>query len=340
MSGIIVGSLARIADLDVEPFHVDRLPADAWEGGDYVLGRVTGTPGPLYKVETITGRQVRVLPGDLVVGAFGERQATLEGVGSWRDIRDGRMHALTGAGLMGHFVSLSLLLPPPMELDYCGHVTRGDEKLTMMDFVELADPAPLETPAVLLYGTSMSAGKTTTGRIIVHELADAGCDVVGVKLTGAGHYRDVLSFRDAGAEAIYDFVDAGLPSTVVPEDEFLAAIRPLLSRIARRRADFLVVEAGASPLEPYNGAAAIRELGENVRCAVLCASDPYAVTGVEHAFGLKPDMVAGPAASTTAAIALVEKLAGVPAINVLDPASLPALRHVLSERLGVGFRNR
>jgi len=191
---------------------------------------------------------------------------------------------------------------------------------------------------VLLYGTSMSAGKTTAGRVIVHELANAGLDVIGVKLTGAGRYRDVLSFRDAGAAAVFDFVDAGLPSTVVPEDVFLTAIRPLLGRIARRRPDVVVVEAGASPLEPYNGAAAIAELGEHIRCAVLCASDPYAVTGVEHAFGLRPDVVMGPATSTSAAISLVHRLSGVPALNVLDPASLPALRGVLAGCLDVRFR--
>ncbi|MEJ2603197.1 MAG: hypothetical protein P8172_07855 [Gammaproteobacteria bacterium] len=337
MSAIFMSSMTRIADLDVEPFRIESLAPPVWSGGDYVMGIVTGTPGPLYKIETPTGRQVRVLPGDHVIGAFGNRQATLEGVGSWRDIVDGRMHAMTGAGLFGRFVSLSLILPLPLSLEYRGHVVRDGRKLVMADFVEPGESSPLETPVVLLYGTSMSAGKTTAGRVIVHELANLGLDVVGVKLTGAGRYRDVLSFQDAGADAIFDFVDAGLPSTVVPEEVFLAAIRPLLGRIARRRPDVLVVEAGASPLEPYNGAAAIHELGPMIRCAVLCASDPYAVTGVEHAFGMRPDVVMGPATSTSAAISLVNKLSGVPAINVLDPASLPALRGVLTATLGVRF---
>jgi len=302
--------------------HGIRLPRVSWQQWE------VGTP--------IYGRDL--VPGDLVVGAFGNREATLEGVGSWRDIEGDEMHAMTGAGLFGRFVSLSLTLSQPLTLQYRGHVLRDGRKLTMQGFVEPAEPAPLEAPVVLLYGTSMSAGKTTAGRVIVHELSNAGMDVVGVKLTGAGRYRDVLSFQDAGADAVFDFVDAGLPSTVVPEDVFLAAIRPLLGRIARRRPDAVVVEAGASPLEPYNGAAAIAELGECIRCAVLCASDPYAVTGVEHAFGLRPDVVMGPATSTSAAIALVRKLSGVPAVNVLDPGSLPALRRVLAECLDVRLR--
>ncbi len=180
-----------------------------------------------------------------------------------------------------------------------------------------------------MVGTSMSAGKTMTGKYACQILSGLGYRVIGTKLTGAGRFRDILSFRDHGAAEIYDFVDAGLPSTVVSEHEFRTAIRPLLSHIASRNADFMVVEAGASPLEPYNGAAAIDELGANIRCRILCATDPYAVVGVQKAYGLMPDLVAGPATNTTAALDLVEKLTGLPGINIIDPDKLPVFRDFL-----------
>jgi hypothetical protein len=199
----------------------------------------------------------------------------------------------------------------------------------MSHFAIAAPHRELDVPAILMVGTSMSAGKTMTGKFACQILSDLGYRVIGTKLTGAGRYRDILSFRDHGAAEIYDFVDAGLPSTVVPEDEFRAAIRPLLSHIATRDADFMVVEAGASPLEPDNGAAAIDELGGNIRCRILCATDPYAVVGVQKAYGLKPDLVAGPATNTTAALDLVENLTGLPGINIIDPDKLPVFRDFL-----------
>ena len=55
-----------------------------------------------------------------------------------------------------------------------------------------------------------------------------------------------------------------------------------------------------------------------MRCTVLSASDPYAVTGVTSAFGNRPDLVTGLATSTPAGIELVEKLSGIKALNVLD----------------------
>jgi hypothetical protein len=336
MTVVLMSSLTRISDLATRPYKVECLPQDEWASGDYVAAEVMGEPHRVYRIELASGRMVHALPGDHVIGAFGNRSATLEGVGTYKEIKGDRMHALTSAGLFGAVTSMSKLLAPAMRLKYLGHVLRDTGKVCMSDFAIKADGQSFSIPTVLLVGTSMSAGKTTTGRLIVHELEKMGKRVIGSKLTGAGRYRDILSFRDAGADAIFDFVDAGLPSTVVPEDEFRSAIRPLLHHIGNLEPDFLVAlvaEAGASPLEPYNGAAAIEELGENIKCTVLSASDPYAVVGVQNAFGLKPDLVTGPATSTTAAIDLVDKLTGVEGINIMDPESLPALRKMIERTL-------
>lgn len=336
MSTRVYGSLARIADFRNSNFDVLPLPRSEWETGDYIEGEVVGTQTALYCVEDRSGHMVRVERGDWVVGALGDRAATLEGVGSWRDVGDdGQMHALTGAGLIGRYTSFSMLLADPLGLKYLGHLCRGGRKVRMSDFALKSRGHAFSVPTLLLVGTSMSAGKTTTGRRVCKELDRAGLFVVGSKLTGAGRYRDILSFLKTGASEIFDFVDAGLPSTVVPENEYRAAIRPLLNHIHNLGPDLLVVEAGASPLEPYNGAALIDELGDNIVCTILCASDPYAVVGVEQAFGLRPDLVTGPATQTSAAVELVQKLTGLRGINIIDPAARAPFRRFLVERLGL-----
>jgi len=327
-------SVTRISDLESRPFKCEALPRSAWETGDYVVCEVVGPPGPLYQIERPSGRMCQVFDGDIAIGAFGGRAATLEGVGDWREIGDDlALHALTPAGLFGKATSVSPLLPPFMQLTYKGHAVRG-EKVTMTQFCTHRDPIDLTIPVVLLIGTSMSSGKTTSGRVIVHELKRRGLKVTAAKLTGAARYRDMLSLGDAGADDIFDFVDVGLPSTVCPPDEFEAALRQLLTMIATTGADVLVAEAGASPLEPYNGDLAMKLIDSNVRMLVLCASDPYAVLGVQHAFGRQPDLVCGPAANTEAAIKLVRKLCGVPALNLLRQSARRALNQLLDEKLG------
>lgn len=273
-----------------------------------------------------------------MIGALGERAATLEGVGDWRAVPEGGvLEALTPAGLLGKATSISPLLPDLMRLEYLGHVTRDGKKLGMMDFVEPVAPMRLDTPVILLIGTSMSAGKTSSGQVIIRALRYLGLDVVAAKLTGAARYRDILKFRDAGASAVFDFVDAGLPSTVCPESTFRQALDLLLSKIAGQRADVLVAEAGASPLEPYNGAILVKKLGEMTRFTLLCASDPYAVLGVQTAYGehMKADLVAGPAANTTAAARLVKELSGHKALNLLDRNTYPELIAMLKKALGL-----
>ena len=337
-SRYVCASVTRISDLDKGDFEVRPLPRDQWASADYVVGRVTGRPSSLYRIELASGRMIEVMADTRVIGAFGQRAATLEATGDWEAIQaDGAMEALTGAGLFGRARSVASFLPRLMTLDYEGHVWRDGRKVAMTDFVRPMPASTFALPVVLLIGTSMSAGKTTTGRIIIHELKRAGLRVAGAKFTGAGRFRDVLAFEDAGADFILDFVDAGLPSTVVPRPVFDRAMQHMLARLTESGADVLVAEAGASPLEPYNGEAAVRALGETVRCTVLCASDPYAVLGVQEAFKITPDLVAGPTANTDAGIELVRKLTNLEALNLLSAEAIPRLVEVLKGRLPSGL---
>jgi hypothetical protein len=329
-------SVCRCSDLADEPFEVVKLDRGEWATGDFVAGRVVSERNRVYQCETCSGRMAEVVRGDLVVGALGRRAATLEGVGDWRDVADDlQLEALTSAGLLARATSTSPMLPDLMRLDYQGHVLRNGSKLSMSDFVTPVAKRPLRMPVILLIGTSMSSGKTTAGQIIIRALKYMDVPVVAAKLTGAARYRDILSFRDAGASPVVDFVDAGLPSTVCEEPEFRGRFEHMLSMIAASEARVLVAEAGASPLEPYNGALVVEYLRHLARFTVLCASDPYAVLGVETAYGdgLRADLVAGPAANTTAATRLVRELTNLPALNLLDRKTYPELVELLKTAL-------
>jgi len=340
MTQTFLSSLTRIADFDTNPYDVRALDKTKWASGDYVLTEVRGARSDLYAVETCGGEMVPVQPGDQIIGAFGHRAGTLEGVGSYVDVSRGQMHALTSAGLIGVFTSYSILLPKPMSLSYRGHIVRDGQKITMRLFAMRADESGYSVSTILIIGTSMSAGKTVTAQRTCEILSSAGVNVFGAKLTGAGRYRDIASFKRAGASEVYDFVDSGLPSTLVPEMQFRTAIRPLLSHIEKRHPEFLVVEAGASPIEPYNVGAAMDELGDNICCIIMAASDPFAVVGVAKAFGVTPDLVTGPAANTSAAVDLVMKLTGFPAINVIDDDTVPEFRNFLEDKLGLALPDR
>jgi hypothetical protein len=335
-SQYIFTSMLRISDLDKKPFFVEELEKVKWKTGDFVVGKITNTGNDLNQIELINGRMRSFMKEDLVVGALGERYATLEATGTWKEVEeDGIMHLLTGAGLFGKCTSKSVRIPNLIEIKYLGHAVMDDKICTMDDYVPKVKFSKFNTPVILLVGTSMSAGKTTSARIIVNQLKGAGLKIVAGKLTGASRYRDTLSLKDVGANYIFDFVDIGLPSTIYPREKFRKKLIQLLSRINSVNADVAVIELGASPLEPYNGDIAFEELKNSIKCTVLCASDPYAVYGVMKSFNLKPDIVSGIATNTYAGSELIEKLCNVKALNLIDPDTSATLRTILSRKLSI-----
>ncbi len=327
-------SMTRIADLRDRPFEVRPLSREQWATGDYVVGEVISPSGKAPIIELTTGRMVEVLDGDLVIGAFGVRRATLEVVGDWQHIEaDDRMEALTEGGLLGKATSVSFMVDNLPPLVYRGHVVREGTKVCMKDFVPDIPIIPYQCPTIMMIGTSMSSGKTTTARVIIHELKRAGLKVVGSKFAGAGQYHDILTMRDAGAEKTYDFMDVGLPSSVCDPEEYRISLRKLLSLIAAEKPDVVVAEAGASPFEPYNGSIVLEEITEQIVCTVMCAADPYAVVGVSQSFGLTPDVISGIVTDTSAGVELVEKLTGIPALTIGDRPSQLQLIEIVLEKL-------
>ncbi len=336
MTSYLYTSLTRISNLREVPFTVEPLSRDHWETGDYVVGEVDRRPSSVTRIELGSGRCIEAMEGSLLIGAFGKRHATLEATGDWRDIEeDMKMEAIGGGGLMGKLTSRSPYMPPVLSLTYNGHVLVNGQKVNMRDFVPNIPKLPFNLPVILIVGTSMSAGKTTAARMIIRQLCHLNLKIVGAKLTGSGRYQDILGMRDAGASVILDFVDAGLPTTVCSEEKFKKALQYMLSRLAMVDADVAVLEAGASPLEPYNGRLAVELIEEHIRFIVACASDPYAIVGLMSTFGRSPDLVTGAAANTTAAIELVESLSGFKALNLMDREAQWELRSMLRESLGL-----
>ncbi len=327
-------SLTRISDLEDKGFETLALPRAQWATGDYVVCEVIGPRTGLYRVEITNGRRPRVQPGQQIVGALGKRLAIFECVGDWELSEDGEdMHAMTAAGLIGKVTSSSPDLPGFMRVAYRGHAARAGAKLTMRQFASAPASQPFTMPVIMIFGTSMSSGKTTAGQAIIRELVELGFKVAAAKLTGGAGHRDVLTYADSGADAVFDFVDAGLPSTVCSREEFLAGLDIVTAKVTATGADVLVAEAGASTLDPYNVDVALEALQSQTRLLVLSAHDMFGVLGIRQVVDAKPDLITGPVANTASGCAKITELTGIPAIGVLGDAGRPALRAMLSERL-------
>jgi len=323
--------LTRISDLAEKEFEMKELEKSQWKTGDYIVCKIIKKGSDTFKLELTSGRMRGVMGGEYIIGVLGERHATLEATGTWKEVGDDNMmHVLTAGGLLAKLTSKSVYIHDLMEIKYIGHIVRNNKKVVMDDFVKPMKAKEFKTPIVMFVGTSMSAGKTTSARIVTHIFKMAGLKVVGAKLTGAGRYKDILAIKDVGADAIFDFVDAGLPSSICDRQIFKEKLTYLKNCISSIDADVAVIEIGASPLEPYNGDLAIEAIRDHVKCVILSASDPYAVFGLMKAFNIKPDIVTGISTNTLAGRELVEKLCDVKALNLIDPKTTPDLKATLN----------
>lgn len=337
----IFTSLTRISDLKDREFTVKKIDKSHWETGDYVVSKILDPGSNILNLELPTGRMRGVIGREWIIGALGERFATLEATGTWKKVgEDLKMNVLTAAGLMGKLTSKSAFIPNMMEVLYKGHLFRQGQKLCMDQFVIDVADVSFTTPVILFVGTSMSAGKTTSARIVTNLFKLAGYKVVGAKLAGAGRYKDILALKDVGADEVLDFVDVGLPSSICPRDVYRNKLERLMNKIADVKADLAIVEIGSSPLEPYNGDIAIDALRDQIKCVIMSASDPYAVYGLMKAFDLVPDIVTGIASNTLAGRQMVERLCKVKALNLIDSSTTAELKEILTAKTSLSLTEK
>jgi hypothetical protein len=124
--------------------------------------------------------------------------------------------------------------------------------------------------------------------------------------------------RDYGAEVALDFTDAGAVCTDAGNAARVAHV--IFSELAAHGVDVIVAETGDGIMGEYGVQAILgdAELKALSGAFILCANDPVgAAGGVHHlqsAFGIRADLIAGPATDNRVGERFVATL-GLPARN-------------------------
>ncbi|MDA0564218.1 DUF1611 domain-containing protein [Streptomonospora sp. S1-112] len=194
--------------------------------------------------------------------------------------------------------------------------------------------------SIAVVGTSMNAGKTTTGAALVRGLTAAGYRVGAAKVTGTGAGGDRWMYQDSGAVDSLDFTDAGLATTYrVPVDRILASAHYLLDRLAGAGADAVVLEVADGVLQPET-AELLRNGGltELARGCVFAAGDAAgALYGTERVreSGLPVLAASGRMTASPLAVRESQQVLDAPVYGIEDLAD-PAIAGGLASRLSMG----
>lgn len=235
------------------PYTTHLVPASACFGytepvnppriGDLLVAEVISL-GKHSTIESTTGQIINIFPGDIFIGAFGNRYATDQYEGyvpaQWPETCD----LLSIGGVCGEVVSAHSSMAAPTRLRVLGALCRADSRpLNLRSFALTAPVMPSSGQTILVVGTAMNSGKTTTVGTLVRALHRAGFRVAAAKLTGTAAGKDGRYFMSCGASPVFDFTTCGFPSTyLLSEAELLGICHDLFNWLDATAPDFSVIE--------------------------------------------------------------------------------------------------
>jgi len=218
--------------------------------GDLLLARVDAV-GQHARLELVTSRRATMFEEDEIVVAYGNRYAPdqFEGV-----VPDGLepCRLVAAGGVAARLLNRHTRMKTATRITPLGILAGEDgERLNLRQFrlprTEQINPEPL---TLVVAGTAMNAGKTTACANLVKGMVRRRLKVSAAKVTGTGAGADYRSLVDAGAEPVYDFLDAGYVSTYRLDNKGLTDIVLTLgSHLKEDAPDIVIIEVADGLLQ-------------------------------------------------------------------------------------------
>jgi hypothetical protein len=333
MRNIVVDKIASVAQHNDLTSELRLSPDIPCEEGVLVAVRVLNNKTRYNQLELTSGRMATVTMGDIVVGALGHRNA-LRGYSGHlpTELAAGdTVQLLNIGGVLGLCDSVNPDVGEPFNCEVLGTVLEFPYLGERIGVPARAGASTLDynaqldangVPVIALAGTCMDSGKTAAACAIVGRLRHLGLKVAACKATGVSLRRDVLAMEDAGAEDTMIFSDLGVITTTA--DNGPALTRSLLSKLAAKKPDVIVLELGDGLLGSYGVAAILADVQIHaaLTAVVLCANDPVSAWGgakiLRDEFDIEPAVVTGPATDNDVGIDQIAERLSLPGINALS----------------------
>lgn len=278
--------------------------------GDLVLARVKRIRHH-GKLQCARGRRVQLFHGDEIVVCYGDRYAPQQ-FEAYVPRTIGHCHLVASGGVAAQAVNWHQRIHRgPTEIEALGIL--ADERGNAINLRRYTLPTGSggEAPprVIVVAGTSMDSGKTTAGAHLVRGLSRAGLRVGAAKITGTGACNDYFLMKDAGAEPVLDFTDAGYVSTYrVGETAIRRIFETLVAELGRSGIDVAVVEVADGLIQSETAALLGADwLRRSIDGVVFCAQDAMgAKAGVEWLRERGHDVMAVSGLLTAAPLAMRE----------------------------------
>ncbi|MCB1681497.1 MAG: hypothetical protein H6858_01475 [Rhodospirillales bacterium] len=284
------------------------------------------------EIELPSGRMSKIKKGDIIAVALGQRMALKGFVGRLpSSLRPGDViHLLNFGGVAGECLSANVKeVGDPLRIRVLGAIVRKGEILNIGQKALFAPKKKMKSdiPLIITTGTSMDSGKTTVAIEVVKTLTRMGMKLAGAKLTGVAALRDLYKMQDYGVYNSVSFVDAGITSTAnIPDEDMKDVVRGALDYLSDDEPDAIMIEFGDGLMGRYgvNAVLQMKEIQENVRLHIGCASDPVGAIGLAREckrIGIPIDVISGPVTDNQVGKTIVKEELGVLVYNAFNPTS-------------------
>lgn len=211
--------------------------------GDLLLARVVEL-GQHKRLELATSRRASLFEGDEIVVAYGNRYAPDQFEGIVPD-HLGPCRLVAAGGVAARQLNRHDRIRPATRITPLGLIAdKNGQRINLssarLPKADRINPSPL---VLVVAGTSMNSGKTTTCANLVKGFVRQNINVAAAKFTGTGAGSDYRALVDAGADPVFDFIDAGYVSTYrVNRDVLLDIATTLGSEMSAAEPDIIVIE--------------------------------------------------------------------------------------------------
>ncbi|MBA3750425.1 MAG: hypothetical protein H0X03_05940 [Nitrosopumilus sp.] len=232
-----------------DSFELDTSSVSVPTVGDIAIFKVSRI-GLHKHIVTSSNKRLRIYLGDLIVGVFGNRYATDALEGEVEGLSD--LSLLTAGGMVGTVKSRHHSVSRPTQLSFVSFLNDASGQkinLKQIKFKKIQPSNHLKN-IIVVVGSGMSSGKTTTCRKIIKSLSEMGLKVAACKLTGSISNRDQDEMISASAGYTIDFSDYGFPSTYkCDQDELLDLFNTMVSDIQKVNPDVTIMEIADGVLQ-------------------------------------------------------------------------------------------
>lgn len=219
------------------------------KAGDVGLFEVI-TTGRHKTIQSETKRNVLILPGDIIMAAFGNRYATEQFEGYVPEQPTQIVDILAAGGVVGLVKTKNAILEDiePTKIRLIGYAVTLEGKIINTIYyntksISFNGHIPNGAKVILSVGATMDSGKTTTASFLGRGLKESGKKVAFIKLTGTSYTKDKDLAYDCGADITLDFSDLGFPSTYMcSKSEIMELYQTLLQKLEGENLDYIVME--------------------------------------------------------------------------------------------------